>query len=192
MSAICRPAFVGCALAAAAAALHAQGDAHSSTNPVPVSASALFGVTVVNTQGERRGTVRDLAVDVVNGSVAYAIVDARDPSGLKTSVKAVPREALRPGLARGNVVLADGNPTLDIDERTARLVRASTLVGMGIDHPTGADYGVIRDLVVDFRNGRVQHAVVRLEAAPEGVTREVPFGALRFPAGSGRATLTLG
>lgn len=159
----------------------------------PVSANALLGAPVLDTQGKRLGILRDLAVDVENKSVAYAIIDYRDPAVPSVDLRPVALSDLRPALARGSLVLdphagAGGSVTAQDD---ARLRRASTLLGMNIEHPSGADYGVIEDIVVELDSARVRHAVVRLDAGAPAIEREVPFAALRFPAGSGSALLTL-
>ncbi len=174
----------GLLLAVAALAAHASA----------VSASALLGIVVTNPQGEKLGTIQDLAVDVKSGSIAYAIVDYRDPSAMRIDVRPVALTELRPGLAPGRLVLdpsAAGGGTTAPREH-ARLLRASTVLGMKIEHPTGADYGVIDDIVVDLETARVQHAVVRLDVGGREQKRDVPLEALRFPAGSNNALLTLG
>jgi sporulation protein YlmC with PRC-barrel domain len=178
--------------ASAAALVVAFAAAQAAT---PVDASTLLGVRVASPQGERLGTVRDLAIDIRSGTVAYAIVNLHDPSALDSSLQAVPLEALRPGLARDQLVLerpatagGRGGPSREAE---ARLMRASSVLGMDIDHPSGADYGVIRDLVVDLHTGRVLHASVGLDAAPDDAVRKVPFSALRFPPGEASAILTL-
>lgn len=162
----------------------------------PVSISALLGVRVASPEGERLGTIRDLAIDLAAGEVAYAILDFRDPSALDTKLRAVPLEAFRPGLARDQIVLdlgaeASRGASAEPRQRDAGLARASSVLGMKIDHPSGADYGAIQDLVVDFDTGRLQRAVVRLDAGADNQTRELPFSALRFPPGHAAAILTL-
>ena len=156
--------------------------------------SALLGAVVLDREGKELGTIGDLAVDVEAGSVAYAIVHYRDPGALRLDVRPLALTDLRPGLAREHLVFdpsaaAGGSAAPRAD---ARLLRASTVLGMKIDHPTGASYGVIDDIVVDLDTAKVQHALVRLDADVDGGKREVPFSALRFPAGSGTAVLTLG
>ena len=158
-----------------------------------VAASTLLGVVVLNAQGERLGVVRDLAVDVGSGAVAYAIVEYREPSALRPDLRPVPLADLRPALAPDRLVLepsgAGGGTRVQPD---ARLLRASTVLGMKVAHPTGADYGVIEDVVVDLETARVQHVMVRLDAGVPRQVREVPLGALRFSEGSSHALLTLG
>lgn len=158
-----------------------------------VATSTLLGVVVLNAQGERLGIVRDLAVDVSSGAVAYAIVEYRAPSALRPDPRPVPLADLRPALAPDRLILepsaAGGGTRVQPD---ARLLRASTVLGMKVEHPSGADYGVIEDVVVDLETARVQHVAVRLDAGVPRQLREVPFDALRFPEGSSHALLTLG
>ena len=158
-----------------------------------VHVSALFGAVVQDTQGERLGQVRDLAVDVESGEVAYATVNFGSPSRDPVELRAVPLASLRPGLAEGRLILdrqaasgAGAQPRPD-----ARLLRASTVLGMPIEHPTGSEYGVISDVVIELETGVVKRALVELTAGVNDVQREVPFGALRFPPGSRKALLTL-
>jgi sporulation protein YlmC with PRC-barrel domain len=169
------------------------GLAALSAHAAQVTTSTLLGVVVLNAQGERLGIVRDLAVDVSSGTVAYAIVEYREPSALRPDLRPVPLAALRPALAPDRLVLepsaASGGSRVQPD---ARLRRASTVLGMKVEHPTGTDYGVIEDVVVDLETARVQHVMVRLDAGVPRQVREVPFGALRFPVGSSNALLTLG
>lgn len=159
----------------------------------PVSATTLLGVAVTDPRGERIGAIRDLAINLDAQSVSYAIVDTHDPSAGKTSLRAVPLNALRPGLARDQLVL-DPEAGVKRDPaaqapRDLRMMRATTILGMPIDHPTGADYGRIEDFVVDLETGRLRHAVVRQRAGTMQV-HELPFSALRFLP-SGGALLTL-
>jgi sporulation protein YlmC with PRC-barrel domain len=159
----------------------------------PVSANALLDAPVLDTQGKRLGILRDLAVDVENESVAYAIVDYRDPAVPSVDLRPVALTDLRPALAPGSLVLdsSAGGGGSAVPQDDARLRRASTLLGMKIEHPSGADYGVIEDIVVELDSARVQRAVVRLDAGAPATERDVPFAVLRFPAGSASALLTL-
>ena len=165
----------------------------------PVSASGLLGARVADAQGERLGSIRDLAVDLDAGTVRYAILEKSETSTQERQLKAVPMGALRPGLAQDQLILNQAHPPsqANLPSRPEpapagdpRVVRASTILGMDIDHPSGADYGVIHDLILELRDGRVLHAEVRLDAA-NPVRREVPLRALRFPPAEGRAILTL-
>ena len=171
----------------------------ANVHATPVSASGLLGARVADEQGERLGTIRDLAVDVDAGMVRYAILEQSETSTQERQFKAVPMTALRPGLARDQLILDRAQPPsqANLPSRPGpapaddpQVVRASTILGMDIDHPSGADYGVIHDLIVELRDGRVLHAEVRLDAA-NPVRREVPLSALRFPPAEGRAILTL-
>lgn len=158
-----------------------------------MSASGLLGARVADAQGERIGSIRDLAVDLDSGTVRYAILEAGETSTRDRKLSAVPLAALRPGLARDQLILDRANLPPGSEPAPAkdpRVVRASSLLGMDIDHPSGADYGVIHDLVMELRDGRVLYAEVRLDSA-NPVRREVPLSALRFPPAEGRAILTL-
>jgi sporulation protein YlmC with PRC-barrel domain len=159
----------------------------------PVSVNALLGAPVLDTQGKRLGILRDLALDVENESVAYAIVDYRDPAVPSVDLRPVALSDLRPALAPGSLVLDSnaGGGGSAVPQDDARLRRASTLLGMNIEHPSGADYGVIEDIVVELDSARVPHAVVRLDAGVPAAERDIPFAALRFPEASRSALLTL-
>lgn len=162
----------------------------------PVSASGLLGARVTNLQGERLGEIRDLAVDVASGTVSYAILEAAATSRLDAQLSSVPLTALQPGLARDQLVVnaaadAPWRARLPEGEIGSHVMRARGILGMAIEHPSGADYGVIHDLVFELDTGRVLHAQVSLDAAPDGVKRDVPLGALRFPPAESHAILTL-
>jgi sporulation protein YlmC with PRC-barrel domain len=162
----------------------------------PVSASGLLGARVTSLQGERLGEIRDLAVDVASGTVSYAILEAAATSRLDAQLSAVPLTALQPGLARDELRVnaaadAPWRARLPEGEVGSHVMRARVILGMAIEHPSGADYGVIHDLVLELNSGRVLHAQVALDAARDGVKREVPLGALRFPPAESHAILTL-
>lgn len=161
-----------------------------------VSASGLLGARVVNPQGERLGDIRDLAVDIGSGSVTYVILEAAETSRLPRKLSAVPVAALQPGLGRDQLVVdtsagAPWRERLPAPAEGNDMMRAKAILGMPIEHPSGAEYGVIDDLVVELETGRVLNARVSLDAAPENVKREVPFAALRFPPGARNALITL-
>lgn len=160
----------------------------------PLDASALLGAVVRNPQGERLGAIEDLAVDVEHGSVAYAMVAYDDAGMMRVDPRPVALADLHPSLVPGHLVLDPGAAAGGSAQPQpgGRLLRASSVLGMSIEHPSGAAYGVVVDLEVDLQTARVQHAVVRLDAgAGEPPLHEVPFAALRFPPGSGKALLTL-
>ncbi len=161
---------------------------------VPIEASALLGAVVLDAQGERLGTLRDLALDVEAGTVAYSIVEYDAPEPLRAELRPVPLTEFRPGLPRERLLHdpAAGAGNSARPRADARLLRGSTVLGMAIEHPSGADYGVIVDLRVDLQTARVLSALVQLDAAAgKAPLREVPFSALRFPPGSHTALLTL-
>jgi sporulation protein YlmC with PRC-barrel domain len=161
----------------------------------PVSASGLIGDRVSDAQGKELGTLHDLAVDVDDGSVRYAIVERAETSRREREMRAVPLTALRPGLARDHLVV---DAAAEAHEREAQpppgagthVMRMKGIVGMTVDGPSGADYGIIEDLAVDLDTGRVLHAEVSLNAAARDARRELPFSALRFPPAQQRAILT--
>ncbi|HEX6318099.1 MAG TPA: PRC-barrel domain-containing protein [Burkholderiales bacterium] len=157
----------------------------------PVSAGALLGARVADAEGAQLGTIHDLAVDVAAGYVRYAIVEKAETSRNQREVRAAPITALRPGLARGQLVL-ESRTQVPPGNAGGYLMRAKAILGRPIDHPTGADYGTIRDVFFELESGRVLHAEVSLEAAANGVKRKVPFDALRFPPAQPNAILTLG
>jgi len=182
--------FVVLLLLAAPAAAHADPAAPARL----VSAGNLLGTQVTDLHGHPVGVLRELAVDLASRSVAYAVVDFDRGPVQEVGLRAVPPEAFRPGLGRDRVAL-DPAPHLDWNSQAqapadSRLLRASALIGMPIDHPTGADYGRIRDLLVEFPGGRVEEATVALEH-PGSALLDVPFSALRFPAGEAKALITL-
>lgn len=171
--------------------------AASSVQAAEVNASGLVGARVVSPDGEPIGEIRDLAVLLGRGSVSYAILDSHDPTALKTTLSAVPLTAFRPGLARNQLVIdlgaqAEWRDHVAPPAADPRLLRASTILGMAVKQPEGAEYGVIHDVVIEFDTGSVRQAVIRLERGSWNETRKVPFSALRFPAGSSFALIEPG
>jgi sporulation protein YlmC with PRC-barrel domain len=160
-----------------------------------VSASGLLRAQVTDLRGQPVGVLRELSVDLASRSVAYAVVDFDRGPVPEVGLRAVPLQAFRPGLGRDRLAL-DPARHLDWNSQAqasaeARLLRASTLIGMPIDHPSGADYGRIFDLRIEFPGGRVSEASVALEH-PSSVRVDVPFSALRVAADGTQALITLG
>lgn len=156
----------------------------------PASVSALIGARIEDRQGEPVGTLRDLAVDVTAGAVRYAVVEKPETSRRAAELRAVPLTALRPALARDRLVLDAPSGTTQADAR-GELIQAKAILGMPIQHPTGADYGIIEDLAVDLDTGGVLHVEVSLDAASRDAKREVPLSALRFSRAQQHAILTV-
>lgn len=67
--------------------------------------------------------------------------------------------------------------------RSARMMRASELIGKNVDDRRGKDAGEIEDLVVNMNNGRVAFAVLDFDKAwsPDDKLLPVPLSALTFP-----------
>lgn len=72
-----------------------------------IRASTLLGVTVVDRQGQRLGTVSDLLLDQQqNPSVCYALIDIEQTPGENGRTVAVPCGVLRPADSERQLVLA--------------------------------------------------------------------------------------
>lgn len=72
-----------------------------------------------------------------SGSIAYAIVDYRDPSAVRIDVRPVALTELQPGFVPDRLVLDPSAAGGTAEPREdARLLRVSTVLGMKIEHPT--------------------------------------------------------
>lgn len=191
---------ITCAIAAAFALPVVAADAQkaqqqkpaaaTAAQPAAILASDLIGKKVVNSQGQDLGEVQDLAVDLRNNRVAYAMLDAQNKMfayplrQLKLSgdgdriVLNVSEERLEqaPGMdrsRRGDRVAGDDAYWRDADrywrsgERAAqeqaapRLVWGSKLVGWNVHTRDNTDsIGEVKDLVIDPNTGAVKFAAV--------------------------------
>ena len=64
------------------------------TAPAVLSATSIDGNDIRNTQGEDLGKVKDLMIDLADGSVSYAVVSYGGFLGMGDKLFAVPFEAL--------------------------------------------------------------------------------------------------
>lgn len=71
---------------------HAPGD--QGPGPRLLTADSLTGEKVVNQSGERLGTISHIMLDVVNGTIAYAVLSFGGHLGLGEKLFAVPWKAL--------------------------------------------------------------------------------------------------
>jgi sporulation protein YlmC with PRC-barrel domain len=153
-----------------------------------VSASALLGAEVVTPSGSEVGYITDLAVDLQESAVLYAMVYADGGAATGEKVYGVPLAALRPGVQRDQLVLREGADGPRPAGEKARMIRASELLGKDVELPHGARAGEIADLAVDLATGRVHHAVYRPEDAKH-FRLNLPLSAFNFPALGGNAVL---
>lgn len=149
-----------------------------------VSASRLLGAVVLASEEEQLGHITDLAIDLTDSRVRYAIVRAA-PAASVGKVQGIALEALRPGLLRDRLLLVRelAPPPPNGNER---MIRASTLIGREVRSERGEELGPIRDLAVDLDNGQVRYALLE----PPGYrAREVPLESLHIPPLGGDAIL---
>ena len=66
------------------------------TAPAVLSATSIDGNDIRNRQGEDLGKVKDLMIDLSDGSVSYAVVSYGGFLGMGDKLFAVPFEALHP------------------------------------------------------------------------------------------------
>jgi sporulation protein YlmC with PRC-barrel domain len=149
-----------------------------------VSASRLLGA-VVFSQDERLGHVIDLAIDLTENRVRYAIVRS-DPADSARKAFGVPLPALRPGLQHDRLVVGTDRAATPPTGRE-RMIRASSLIGREVRGGNGESLGDIRDLAVDLENGLVRYAL--LERPGQGQPRALPLDALYVPPLRGDAIL---
>ncbi len=117
------------ALAQQQAAQQPQAAARQGQQPVAILASKLIGKDVVNSRGEGLGEVRDLAVDLANNRVHYAMLD------MQGKMFAYPMRTLRWTEGRDDVLL---NVPEDRIERAPGMER-SMWDRLTKQPPSGAD-----------------------------------------------------
>jgi sporulation protein YlmC with PRC-barrel domain len=84
---------------------------------------------------------------------------------------------------RGDVDRYFKTDTAKAAPRSARMVRASELIGKNVDDRSGKDAGEIEDIVVNMNNGRVSYAVLDFDKAwsPDDKLLPLPLTAFSFP-----------
>ncbi len=164
-------------------------------------ASALIGARAVDRRGERLGRIEDLIIASRTGAVHYAVVSFGGLLGLGDRLYLYPVQALAPGRASNQVAidvdrkelgertgvseletwLRQYDPNANIADRT--YLRASELIGKGLDDRNGERIGEVEDLVVNLGSGRLRFVVVELGAPnPSGERmRALPLDALNVP-----------
>lgn len=158
-------------LIALAAPLAAIGQEEKIAN-----ATALIGAPVKSVDGEDLGRLRDLVLDLNDQRVRYAIME-RQGRLLRYSIV-----QLDPAPEGKHVVLymskerLDGSPAMDPAWQGYGLVRASELLGRSVRDARGSRIGELADVVIDWSDGRVRHAVVRASSGAER-SEHVPLGA---------------
>lgn len=153
-------------------------------------ASDLMNATVRNTAGERLGDIDELAIDPDSNRVVYGVLRRGGFLGMGESRYAIPVGDLTPpqngrmmlGLDEShfeNIAGFDNNnwptqaePKLRIGQTTTqaanvpaakRVVKASNIIGSEVQCRDKRTLGVISDLVVEPRTGRVLYAVVKTD-----------------------------
>lgn len=142
-------------------------------------ASALLSLDVVNAQGRRIGTLRDLLIEPAAERVRYALIDGF----------AYPADKLR--RSRGGLVLEEGRsvaiaPGSQPDER---LMRATDLIGRNVRFADGSEAGDLRDLMIDLPTGKVEYALVAYEPVIGDPPVGIPLARMQIPAGDGPIVL---
>lgn len=85
---------------------------------------------------------------------------------------------------RGEVDRYFKSDTAKAAPRSAKMVRASELIGKSVDDRAGKDAGEIEDLVVNMSSGRISYAVLDFDKAwsPDDKLLPMPLTAFTFPA----------
>lgn len=163
-------------------------------------ASELIGAKALDRQGEILGRIEDLILASQTGTVHYAVVSFGGRLGLGDRHYIYPVQALAPGRGPNQVVievdkkdlgkrtgvaeletwLRQYDPNASIADR--RYVRATELLGKGLDDRGGQRIGEVEDLVVNLGSGRLRFVVVELAQPREGDRlRALPFDLLAVP-----------
>ncbi len=173
---------------AATLAHGAQADAYEkiARSHDDIRATELIGRRVSSADGQDLGTLDDLVVDAVKGTVQYAVVSFGDRSGLGGKLFAYPLERFRMDRGRGKLMLNVPKAQLERApgvergpdssqpgyasrvERSpgaasARYVRASEMLQGEVRDRSGKAIGAVQDLVVDMRGSRVGYVVVAFD-----------------------------
>ncbi|GAB3552561.1 hypothetical protein GCM10027343_38240 [Noviherbaspirillum agri] len=84
---------------------------------------------------------------------------------------------------RGEVDRYFKSETAKAAPRSAKMVRASELIGKSVDDRSGKDAGEMEDLVVNMNNGRISYAVLDFDKAwsPDDKLMPMPLTAFTFP-----------
>lgn len=159
----------------------------------------VVGAEVLDRDGERLGTVHDVVIDADRDRISYAVVAVQGPFGLGERRLAVSI----PGEAR---VGADGRLVVHAPQGLAQvplaaspryrnnLHSASELLEARVEDYSGLDVGELRDIVIDPRDGTIEHAVVEVDdelVEPARVAR-IDMPAVRHErAGSNDLVLTV-
>lgn len=131
------------------------------TTRTPVVATALIGAEIVDPEGRSVGRIDDLALDLRDERVSYAILKLVRP-GAGEERRAVPLEALERSLGRRQLVLPAGEQrgAAAGAGTEARMARASSVIGRTLLAPDGRRLGRITDVIVDLESARAPHALV--------------------------------
>lgn len=194
------PALVHAQGTPANSVLTTRGPSHSYH---AVRASDLIGKNVQGSEKKNVGEIKDLIINVNTGDVRYALLEFDPGFFQSEKLFAVPITALTMGadqktlsyqnmsrdkLEKASVNKADWQKAVDnsryidgLDKNygfsppagTARSVRASKLVGKGVNSRAGKGIGEIKELVIDMSAARVDYAVLAFD--PSWVSSEKLF-----------------
>jgi sporulation protein YlmC with PRC-barrel domain len=151
-------------------------------------ASELIGKDVTNNQGEDLGEIKDIVVDLQNGTAHSAVLDFGGFLGVGEKQYAFPMSQLKPGQANDKLVLNVDKEKLKSAEGFAKhrwpamndeywtrigkpqgenmkLARASELIGTDVQYKNGEDAGEVKDLLVSLNNGQIRNVVLDVEGA---------------------------
>lgn len=164
-------------------------------------ASALIGATAVDRRANRLGTISDVIIASQTGAVHYVVVSFGGYLGLGDRQYVYPVQALAPGRTPREVViqvdkkdlgertgveeleswLREYQPNANIADR--RFLRASELIGKGLEDRSGERIGEVEDLVLNLGSGRLRFVVVEMAQARDPAERVValPLEALNVP-----------
>lgn len=178
-------------------------------------ATRLLGHAVHDRAGRRIGAVLDLIVDLEHERVPYAVLSLDAGLGQPDRLFSFPldrfaiadarlvlafdpaRLAAAPSFdrerwpdwsdpAHGNRLRGFFGGDTGLKPNTNRqLVRATVLIGKGVNDRRGHDAGTLRDLVVGLPDGRVRYVVLDFDRAWRPLDRPLalPMGALDYPPG---------
>lgn len=145
-----------------------------------MNASEIVGMEITDRASGASGRIDDLVVDIANARVHFVMLDMAGPLATQ------PMAALRFENGRATTEAAD-------DWRFATregiaLMRASRLIGAGVESEGGQRLGTIAELIVEPASGDVPFALVRVEEDAQKL-RPVPLGAFHVSK-TGKLTAT--
>jgi sporulation protein YlmC with PRC-barrel domain len=183
--------------------------------------SQMIGSKVLGAADKKVGDIKDLIVDITSGKVRYALLEFDPGFFKADKLFAVPitalgmdatgksltyRDVSREQLMQASVDKKDWARAVDNSRYLAGLdtnygfkppagtvhsMRASKVIGHGVDNRSGKDIGKVKDLVVDMGAGMVKYAVLSFDPSWFSSAKLFAFPVTAFKVRDGNDDLIL-